>query len=205
MSITVQHRPSLADRISIAVLVGVGIVIAGGAVVKAVIGIADAAGNHDIPVLAQFAQTVAEAPIGPDGAMREVRLDQAHITAHELPAASFAALLAQHVFAAVGVVGFVVCLSILSLNFLRGRIFCQANTIAVSVAAVGGLLVWFVVTMLGNMVANGAFARISGRTFDNVVISVPVEQFILGGFAAAVACTAFSIGDRLRRDTEGLV
>ena len=50
-----------------------------------------------------------------------------------------------------------------------------------------------------------AFARISGREFDNPVMSIPLMPLLLLAFAASIVVTAFTVGDRMRRDTEGLV
>ena len=55
------------------------------------------------------------------------------------------------------------------------------------------------------MGANGAFARLSDRTFDNVVLAADLSQMFIVAFIAALAATTFTVGDRLRRDTEGLV
>ena len=61
------------------------------------------------------------------------------------------------------------------------------------------------IALLNTMVANGAFARISGREFDNPVMSIPLMPLLLLAFAASIVVTAFTVGDRMRRDTEGLV
>ena len=55
------------------------------------------------------------------------------------------------------------------------------------------------------MAANGAFAVLSERTFDNVILSVDPFALILAAFVAALLGTVFAVGERLQRDTEGLV
>jgi len=205
MSTIQQTRPSTGDRVSIVAFIAAGVILAGWSVVQAVTAILNAAGNRDIRVLAAFHGTVAQAPIGPDGAMQEVELATAYVTAPHLPAASFGALILRETFGALTVVGVVVCLVWLATNVLRGRIFCRTNTVLVATASIGGMVAWAAGGLLDTMVANGAIARISDRSFDNPVMSIPLQPLLLLAFAAAIVATAFTMGDRLRRDTEGLV
>lgn len=205
MSAVEGYRQSKGDRASIVVFIAAGVVLAGLAVVRAVANILQAVGNHDVRVAAQFADTVVQAPIGPGGAMRAVELSSGYVTAPELPAASFAALVMREALGAVAVAGIVLCLVWLAINVLRGRIFSRTNTTLVSIATIGSLVAWAGGALLSTMVANGAIARISDREFDNAVFSLPVEPLLLLAFAAAIVATAFTVGDRMRRDTEGLV
>jgi hypothetical protein len=205
MSTVPDIRASRGDRTSIVLFIAAGLLLAGWSVVQAVTAIVQAAGNHDVRVLTAFAGTTGQAPIGPGGAMREVELASAYVTAPHLPAASFVALVAREALGAVTVVGIVGCLVWLAINVLRGRIFSRTNTTLVAVATVGGLLAWAACALLDTMVANGAIARISDREFDNPVMSIPLQAVLLLAFAAAIVATAFTVGDRMRRDTEGLV
>lgn len=205
MSIVQQVRPSTGDRASIVAFIGAGVVLAAWSVVAAVAAIVEAVGNRDVRVLADFAGTAAQAPIGPGGALREVELASAYVTAPELPAASFAALVAREALGALTTVGILVCLVWLAVNVLRGRIFSRTNTTLVAVASIGGLAAWGAIGLLNTMVANGAIARISDRGFDNAVMSLPLQPVLLLAFAASIVATAFTVGDRMRRDTEGLV
>lgn len=205
MSIVQELRPSTGDRASIVAFIAAGVVLAVWSVVAAVTAIAGALGNRDVRVLADFAGTTAHAPIGPGGALREVELASAYVTAPELPVASFAALVAREALGALTTVGILVCLVWLAINVLRGRIFSRTNTTLVAIASIGGLLAWAAIALLDTMVANGAIARISDRDFDNPVMSIPLQPLLLLAFAASIVATAFTVGDRMRRDTEGLV
>lgn len=205
MTMIEDNRPSKGDRASIAAFIVAGVVLAGWSVVQSVQAIAAAAGNRDVRVLADFAGTTAQAPIGPSGALRDVELSSAYVTAPELPAASFVALILREVLGAATVVGIIVCLVWLAVNVLRGRIFSRTNTALVAAATIGGLLAWAGIALLNTMVSNGAIARISDRGFDNPVMSIPLQPLLLLAFAGSIVATAFTIGDRMRRDTEGLV
>ncbi|SFR84406.1 hypothetical protein SAMN05428970_2988 [Agromyces sp. CF514] len=204
-STTQQYRPSRADLVGMGAFLVAGTVIAVWAVVAAVLRIIEVLPNRDVQVPAEFVGTVAEAPIGPDGASLPVVLDRAAVTADSLPALSLASLVIEQAIAATTVVVVVACLVALSWSVMRGRVFSRRNTRLVTIAGFTGLLGYAAVPFFGNMAANGAFAVVSERTFDNVVMSVDLAPYLLLAFVAALATVVFSIGDRLRRDTEGLV
>jgi len=201
----IQRAVSRADASAMVFFMLAGIVIAAGSIVSAWMRIAEVLPGTDVPVLAEFAGTMADAPIGPDGADVPVELNTAYITAPDLPTASVAALVAQPLVAAVAVLTVVTCLLIVTWSMLRGRVFSRSNTRLVTAAGMTGLVAYGLVPGLGNMGANGAFAQISDDTFANVVGSVDVSGLFLVAFVAATATLVFTVGDRLRRETEGLV
>ena len=62
------------------------------------------------------------------------------------------------------------------------------------------------VPFFGNMGANAAFAAVTDRTFDNVVMSVDLFPLLLLVVRGRTRHRrAFTVGARLQRDTEGLV
>lgn len=202
---TPLYRPTKGDIISMWAFLAAGVAIAVGAVVSAVLRIIEVLPNRDVQLAADFAGTVAQAPIGPDGATLPVVLDRAMITAETLPVVSFVAVVAEPVAAAATVVVVITCLVALGWSVTRGEVFSRRNTRLVTTAGFTGLFGYAAVPFLANMAANGAFAEVSDQTFDNVVIAVDLAPFLLLAFIAALAGVVFSIGDRMRRDTEGLV
>jgi hypothetical protein len=202
---TPLYRPSRGDLVAMWTFLVAGAAIAVGAVVSAVLRIIEVLPNRDVQVAAEFAGTVAEAPIGPDGALLPVILDRATITAETLPTLSLVALVAEPVVAAATVIVVIACLVMLGWSVTRGIVFSRRNTRLVTIAGFTGLLGCAAVPFLANMGANGAFAEVSDRTFDNVVIAVDLAPLFLLAFIAALATVVFSIGERLQRDAEGLV
>lgn len=200
-----RRRPTRGDTAGIIVFMLAGAVIAVWSVVAAVLRIIELLPNRDVAVPAVFTDTVAQAPIGPGGANVPVVLDTAIVTAPSLPTASLVALIIQPILGAIAVTTVIVCLLLLSRSILVGRVFSRTNTVLVSVAGFAALGGAAAVPFFGNMGANGAFAVISGRTFENVLMSVDLFPFILLAFVAALTTTVFSVGERLQRDTEGLV
>lgn len=158
-----------------------------------------------IPVLGEFAGTPAEAPIGPNGAGVTVELDRAILLPDELPIASVVALVVEQVLIVGAVTVTVGCLLALTWSILHGRLFSRRNTALVATATVAALVGFAAAPFFANMGANGAFAWISDRTFDNVILSVDPVLWFGAAFIGSIATTAFSVGARLQRDTEGLV
>lgn len=174
-------------------------------VVTAVVRIIEVIPNSDVKVFAQFSGTPAQAPIGPDGAPVTVELDTAFLIAPQLPVASVVALVLEQVVVIVTVLTVVTALVLLMWHILRGRIFSRRNTVLVGTATFTGLVGMALAPFFGNMGANGAFAWISDRTFENVILTVDLVQLFAVALIGSVALTAFTVGARLQRDTQGLV
>lgn len=202
---TAPRIPSRSDSIGIWFFMIAGLGIVAWAVVTAAMRIAQALTADEVAVLGEFEGTPAETPIGPDGAPVAVELDRAFLLTDELPVASLVSLVASEVVFALTVAVVVGCLVLLSASTLRGQVFSRRNTRLVGTAGAVGLIGAAAVPFLGNMAANGAFARISEGTFDNVIMAVDLMPFWLGAFVVAIIGTAFAVGERLQRDTEGLV
>ncbi|GAA1855765.1 hypothetical protein ACFQZV_03660 [Microbacterium koreense] len=184
-------------------LLGIALVVA--TTVTAVIRIVEVVANDGVRVFAQFAGTPADAPIGPDGTPVEIELDTAWLVAPELPVASVGALVIEQVVIVAAVAVVVFCLLMLMWNTLRGQVFSRGNTTLVATAGIAGFVGVAAAPFFGNMGANGAFAWISDRTFDNVILSASPVQLLGLGFIISLAITVFTVGDRLQRDTKGLV
>ncbi len=206
MTTATEYRPSFGDRIGIAIFMVAGLAIVAWSAIAAIARIMEVLLGENVPVLAEFVDTRADAPIGPGGAPVPVTLDTAYVVAEQLPAPSVVAALIEPAIAFLTVATVVICLILLARNILRGRIFGRGNTALVSTAGFTGLIGSALPPFFGNMVANGAIADISDRSFDNtVVLSVDLFPYVIGAFIVAIVVTAFGVGDRLQRETEGLV
>lgn len=192
-----------AGAIILFMLAGVAIIVV--TAVGALLRILEVLPGTNVPVYAVFDGTPADAPIGPDGASAPVALEGAMVIAPELPGASVAALVIQQVVLILTITVAVSALLWLASNILRQRVFSPTNTVLVAVAGFVGLAGAFLVPFFGNMGANGAFARISDRTFDNVSLQVELGPYVLFAFVVAIVCLVFTVGQRLQRETEGLV
>jgi len=193
------------DATALWVFVGAGIAIAGFTLVASTLRIIELLGNNQVPVPAVFTGTIAQAPIGPDGAPIDVRLDRAILTVPSLPVASVGAGILEAVITALATIAVVTLLTVLCRRLMRGQIFSRQNTRIVAAAGITWVGAAALAPFFGNMVANGGFARLSNRTFDNALMSLDLSTLIAGAFAAAFVASVFAVGDRFRRETEGLV
>ncbi|MFT4136768.1 hypothetical protein [Microbacterium sp.] len=167
--------------------------------------IVDAVSATTIQVPGEFSGTTAEAAIGPDGAPRTVELDSAFLITDGMSVAGRAAIVVEQVLAVASTATVVGCLIALSVSVLRGRVFSRRNTVLVNIAGAAALCDIAVVPFFGNMAANDAFRAISDGTFNNVIMTGDLTTLFLAAFVVATASMVFTIGDRLQRDTEGLV
>lgn len=193
------------DAVGMGVYALLGAILVVATTVAAVVRIMEIVANDGVRVFAQFAGTRADAPIGPDGAPVEIELDTAWLLAPELPVASVGALVIEQIVIVASVAIVVACFLLLMWNTLRGRVFSRRNTALVATAGIAGFVGVVAAPFFGNMGANGAFAWISDRTFDNVILSANVVQIFGLAFIVSLAVTVFTVGDRLQRDTKGLV
>lgn len=204
MDATNAHRPSRGDRWSIWLFITAGTAIVIWTIVGAVMRCVELLSPGSVQVHAEFIDTVVDAPIGEGGAAVPVSLESAVLTVDALPAASVVAGVLGQFALVVTTATIVVCLVLVSHGMLRGEVFSRRNTVLVTAAGLTGLVGVAAVRFFGNMVANGAFARL-GDFDDHAVLSIEPFPFVIAAFVVAVVGTAFSIGDRLQRDTTGLV
>jgi len=197
---------SRGDTIGFVLFLIGGVAIAVAAVVQSVVAIAQVLPNRDITLLAPFVATEAQAPLGPDGAPVVVQLDSASVTVASLQPAALGALVISHLLVAVAMVTVVTLLLMLCFGILRGRIFSRAHTALVTAAGLVAIAGMYFVPFFHNMAVNGALALLSDGTYDRAVVGTVDLLSIFGvAFVVALAGTAFAVGDRLQRDTEGLV
>lgn len=185
------------------VAIGAGLVV--WTIVSAVIRLTNVIPNRDVRVYGEFAGTMGEAPIGPNGAPAPVELASAYLIAPELPVASVVALVLEQLVIVAAVTTVVVCFLLLQRSVIRGQVFSTRNTVLVATASVVGYAGVIGAPFFANMGANGAFAWISDRTFENVTLSAGLPLIFGIPFAAALLLTVFTVGERLQRDTKGLV
>lgn len=200
-----ERTLSRGDVVSLWLFVAAGVAIAMYTAVAGAIRIVELARNTDVQVPAIFNGTVGTAPIGPGGSSVEVELVSATLSVDALPEASVAAGILEASTAVVATVVVVTCLILLIRELIRGRIFSKRNTRLVMFSGIAWIIGHALVPFFGNMVANGAFARISDGSFNNVVMSIELQTLIVAAFLAAFLAAIFTVGDRLQRDQEGLI
>ncbi len=193
-----------SDRIGMymsVVMVAIGAVIA---VVAAVARLLEVGDGRDVPVLVPLAGEEAALPLGPDGAAVTAAVDTATVTVAEPAPATLFALYAQPVWIAVVVVAGLVVAALFFLRLARGRAFdggaARLAFIAAAIVTVG----WLGDSILTNMTTNGALSAVSDYTYESMTFEVSLAPALAVLVIAAIGA-ALQVGEKLQRDTEGLV
>lgn len=194
---------STGDRVALALFIVLGAFIAITSISLAVVRITELASGSAIPVGVEFIDTPAVATA--DGESLPLLVGSGVITVSGLSAGGVVpGILGQAAFA-VTVTGLVVALIVLSLRIMRGIVFDRVNTRLVMAASILGLVGAAAARFFDTVLANAAVAQTTDGSFDTAVLTVEPFPYLLGAFAAAIVGTVFVVGDRLQRDTEGLV
>lgn len=195
------------SRGDVASLVGfcvAGAVIAIYFTVFSIIRIIELAGGQQVPVRIEFLGDSVDLPLATGGTIA-VGLDSGTIVAPQLPLVAVVPGILAQVVQIITVVAVIACLILLARSTIGGRIFGRGRTALVATAGITGLLGFSGVRFFDNMLANATVSRLTDNGIDNAVMTVEPFTFILAAFVVALITTVFSIGDRLQKDTEGLV
>lgn len=193
-----------ADRIGmymsiVFVAIGAGLVLT-----TAIRRLIEVAPGHDIPVLVALRGETAQLPLGPDGAMVPAEIDSATVVVAEPALATLMALWAQPIWhAVVGCTGLVLA-AMFFLRLARGRAFTRGSARLAYAGAFVLAIGWFGSGMLANMTSNGALSAISDYTYDSITFEASLQPMLAILVIGAVGA-ALQIGERLQRDSEGLV
>lgn len=200
----VQQRVlSTGDIVALALFAIMGVGIAATSVCMAVVRIAELTSGGPVQVLAEFIEAPAQATSGEE--TLAVLVDRGVVTVTGLmPTGVVFGILGQIAFA-LTITGVVVSLIALSRSLLRGVVFSRTNTALVMGGGILGLVGSAAARFFDNVLANTAIAQVTDDSFDTAVLTVEPFPFLLASFALAIIGTVFVVGDRLRRETEGLV
>lgn len=198
-----ERTLSRGDTVSLTLFVVAGVAIAAWTVWNVAVRIAELVGGGPIEVLVEFLGTMADTQIGPT--RLTVELDRGVITVDGLGTPGVVSGVLGQLAFAITVVVVVACLIALSRNILRGRVFSKTNTRIAGIGGGVGLVGAAMSRFFDNMLANAAMAHAIDGPFHTAVISVEPFNFVLAAFALAVVASVFVVGDKLQRETEGLV
>ena len=162
--------------------------------------------NRDVPLEVQVMSSTQAIAIEGVADVVPVELDRFTVHVSDLPPGTYIAAIGAVVVPAVTVVTVLACLAWLLRNIGAGRFFSRLNTRLVTTAALATAVGWLLTTALKTAAANGALARLS--TDDRAGFEVTMSISFLYLFAAMVAgcvAAAFHTGERVQRDSEGLV
>jgi hypothetical protein len=196
--------PERDDRVALYLSVGIAAIGAVATLVTTVARLVEVAPATDIPVRIPLDGEHVELPLGPDGTPVWATVDTATVTVANPAPATLFALWAQPIWLALAVLAGLALASLFFLRVARGEIFTRgAARLPLAAATVVGAG-WLGSTVLTNMTTNGALAAVSDGTYESVTFTISMVPFfailLLGGLGAAL-----QIGEKLQRDTAGLV
>lgn len=198
------NRLEKSDRISM--YLSIAMVAAGAAIAifAAVRRLIEVAPGTDVPVVVPLVGETAQLPLGPDGAGVAAQVDTATVTVADPAPATLFALWAQPIWDAAVICAILVLAALFFLRIARGLAFTARTARLTNVAAfvvAGG---WLGSSILTNMTTNGALSAISNYTYESTnfefSLAPMLAVLVLGAMGAAL-----HIGERLQRETDGLV
>ncbi|MET4637731.1 hypothetical protein [Mycetocola sp. 2940] len=204
MQVESSVRPTRSERIDLWTVIVVGAVAALITIGFAAVRLAGILPNSGVEVLVPFVNTPASLPIGPGGAAVDVEVDQGVLTVSGLPGSVVTFLALAVLVDAVMTLTIIGCLGIVCVNLMKGHAFSRTNPRLIIVSAVVLIAGTAFGSILQTMGANGALAAVSGGSFDGVVASGSIAPYFVAAGLAAVS-VAFTAGERMQRDTAGLV
>ena len=193
-----------SDRVGMYLTIAVGAVAAGLTIWQAIARLLVVFPGRDIPVSVPLSGETTSLPLGPDGTAVQAAVDQATIIVPDPAAATLFALYAEPVVSAAAIIATIALLCLFCWRVARGRAFERSTTRIMSATLVVLGVGWIVSTILRQMSINGALAAVSERTYDSPGVTFDIMP-ALGLLALGAVVVALQIGERLKRDTEGLV
>ena len=204
MNATAPVRMSLSDRIGLVIMIVLGGAAAIWASYAAVSRIIEVLTASAVPVLAPFIGEPAQLPIGPGGDLVAVDVEEAVVYASDLAPATHFALVAAPIVSLIATLIVIACIAMFCRNLLKGVAFSRANTRLVLTTSVTIVVGWAIASLFTTMGVNGAFAALSDHEYDNVIFTTDFTPAIVALVLSAVGL-AFQAGERMQRDTEGLI
>lgn len=210
MSATPRKRLSLVelDRSDVVVSVLVAAVVVIGSAVVMVRRVAELVGTGPVPVRVDLTDgEVVRAPLGPAGADVTATAGSVVVEVPHLAGVARAAALVEAVAlpAAYGVTA--VCLALFCRRIVRGVTFTAATTRLVVVALVAVLTAWLAQVGASTVVGSAARTALGGGDAETGTVFVAAfpPGLLLVAIALGAVAGAMRVGERVQRETEGLV
>lgn len=195
---------STGDRLALYLTIGSGATVAIFTVILFIARTVEILTNHNVPVLASFMGTTAKLPLGPNGALMPVEIEQGSIEVSGMPAITIVALILAAATTALSSCALIICFCLFCRNILAGRAFGRSNNRLILAAAIAVTVGWGLGAIFTTLGVNGAFATLSNNSYANFSLELPFTPLLVV-FALGVIGVAFQMGGKLQRETEGLV
>jgi hypothetical protein len=148
----------------------------------------------------------ADLPIGPGGSPVAGTLHQISFTAADIDPISAGSYAAAIIVTGLAYLVVIACILRFCLNLARGQAFIRENTKLITITASTILVGTALAAFCNTMGANGAFAALGdGALEPNNAVTAEYWVAMFACVTLGAVAVAFRAGERLQRDTEGLV
>ena len=201
---TESLRPQRAERAAVYFTVAIVVLAAVAAVVFAGARLAELSSPEGASVIVPLRGEAATLPLGAGGEDVPLTVETVILTLPEPSGVTAFALYAEPIWMAATTIAGAVLAGMFFMRLARGKAFSRGSA---NLAYMGSLVVslsWAVSTALSNIVTNGTLHAISDGDYDGAVFEFSLTPFVLA-LALGATGLALSIGEKLQRETEGLV
>lgn len=198
------YQPSRSDRSGIWAFIFVGAALVIATAVVSIQRIIEILKPDPTPVEIAFDGAAASIPYATGGEL-DIAVGSGVLHATDLPVFSVIAGVAAPIALVAVTAAIAVCTILVATAVLKGQIFSRRNSRLVAAALFTGIIGFPFVKLCETMLANGAIARATGGQLDNLVMSFSPLPYMFVAFMGALIATVFVVGERMQRDTEGLV
>lgn len=175
-------------------------------VVVTVIRLLDLFAVDGIAATARVDGVQAGLPIGPGGASVTGRIHELSFTAADIPALSAGSYAAAIIITGLTYLVVIACILRFCLNLMLGQAFTRQNTRLITAAAIIILAGTALTAFCNTMGANGAFASLGdGAVEPQTGTTTEYWVAMFACVALGAVAVAFRAGERMQRDTDGLV
>jgi hypothetical protein len=212
---TIDHRyiggamttkpPLLADRGDLRAVLGFGAAVILWTATTLVLELARVVPNRDVRVDVLLTDLSVDLPVGPGGAPVAAVVDSAALTVPHLSAGTYVATLGAVVVPRLVTIAITVCVLLLCRRMLAGQFFSTTATRLITAISLLIALSWLLTWLLATISANGVLAAVAERDpLQEVSFQVGWTP-LLAAMAVGALAAAFRAGERMQRDSEGLV
>ena len=188
---------------------GIAALVLGGTLVLSIWGVVESLSSGTIAITLSTAQSLpAEADLGP-AALLSGQFDSASVVVGGLDAGTFAIALISKIALALTQLAIAASVALLSWSLVKARPFRRSLSVTVTLSGaivlIGGILAAGLGVLSSWMVADQLNDPDAGLDGFWPILAGVDPTFIAIGVALLLAGLAFEYGDKLQRDTEGLV
>lgn len=197
-------RIDKSDRVGLYLSVAIAAIGIALVIIGTVGRLIEVASGGDIPVRIPLDGESAQLPLGPDGELIAADVNTATVMVSDPAPATLFAMWAHPIVDGLAWSAGLIIVAMFFLRLARAQVFTRGTARLMYVAS--GVLVfgWFAGSLLTNMTTNGAMSAISDYTYDSITFTANLAP-MLGVLGFAAVGVALQLGEKLQRETEGLV